>query len=177
MNRLNIGRFNPLRETDQKILVRSFVLLMVAAIWPAATAQAAVYGFNTLGPMTSTNGSGETIRVNGSGTFDDVRNLVHGSGSYSISDSDGKVIERGAWMATEFESFHSDGGLNNGLQGGDLDITITLFPNDGPPEEGVSMTLTCPFEDGVFDNPSCDMTVDDFVNPSGGIMVFHLLKP
>jgi hypothetical protein len=127
--------------------------------------------------MYATNANGDTIRLNGSGTFDTINGGVEVHGSYSIRNAAGEVIERGAWAATEFVSFESDGGLNKGLQGGELSLIVTLSPNNGPPEVGVPFTLTCPFENGVFDNPSCDMTVADFLTPAGGIMGFHLIKP
>jgi len=126
--------------------------------------------------MRATNANGDSIRVTGSGTFD-TAGSVNGQGSYSIRNSAGAVTERGTWSATEFVSFNSDGGPNNGLQGGDLVITVTLFPNNGSPQEGVSLTLDCPYENGVFDVPSCDITIADFLNPAGGVMAFHLIEP
>jgi len=127
--------------------------------------------------MYATNSDGDTIGLNGAGKFDTVNGGVEVHGSYSIRNAAGEVIGCGTWAATEFVSFESDGGLNKGLQGGELSLIVTLSPNDGPPEVGVPFTLTCPFENGVFDIPSCDLTVGDFITPAGGIMGFHLIKP
>jgi hypothetical protein len=174
---LALGALAPLTGAHRrKFGTSALALLLAAVLWPAATAQAAVYGFNMLGPMISTNQDGDTIRVTGSGTFDDETELIHAKGAYTITDSAGKVKQRGTWFATDFGSFESDGGPNKGLQGGDLDLTITLLPDGGTAEEGVSMTLRCPFDDGAFDNPNCFLIVGDFVNPAGGVMVFHLVR-
>jgi hypothetical protein len=157
-----------------KTLLRSMALLSIAMLWPAS-AQAAVYTFSLLGPMYSTNQNGDTIKLNGSGVFDTVSGAVEARGSYSIRDANGNVIERGSWAATQFISFESDGGLNNGEQGGEVSLIVTLTPSGGgSPHVGLPFTLTCPFEDGVFDGPGCDLAVGDFVIPAGGVMVFHL---
>jgi hypothetical protein len=177
MNNPNPGKTVGVTGLKRKAVFRSVGLLLVALLWPLTSVHASVYGLRLFGPMYATNGTGDTIKLNGAGTFDTVNGDVEVHGSYSIRNAAGAVIERGTWAATEFVSFESDGGLNNGLQGGELSLIVTLSPNDGPPEVGVPFTLTCPFENGVFDNPSCDLTVADFLTPAGGVMGFLLIKP
>jgi hypothetical protein len=162
---------------NRKTVSYSLGLLFVALLWPVTNAHAAVYSLSLFGPMYATNATGDTIRLNGAGTFDTVTGGVDVHGSYYIQNEAGEVIQRGTWAATALVSFEADGGPNNGLQGGELNLIVTLSPNGGPPEVGLPFTLTCPFENGVFDNPSCDMTVADFLTPAGGIMAFHLIEP
>jgi hypothetical protein len=176
MNNPNTGKTVGVTRLNRKVF-RSLGLIFVALLWPITNAKASVYSLSLFGPMYATNSDGDTIRLNAAGTFDTVNGGVEVHGSYSIRNAAGEVIGRGTWAATEFVSFESDGGLNKGLQGGELSLIVTLSPNDGPPEVGVPFTLTCPFENGVFDIPSCDMTVGDFITPAGGIMGFHLIKP
>ena len=162
----------------KRFLVYSLGVILAALLWPTANAQAAVYSFNLINPMTTTNNAGDTLRMDGAGTFDDVADLVRGSGHYTITDSAGNVTGRGTWVATDFVSFESDGGPNKGLQGGDLSLEVTLVPDGGgTPVEGVPMTLECPYDNGVFDGPGCNLFLADFVNPAGGVMVFHLIRP
>ena len=177
MNNPNPRRAVGVAGLNRKTVSCSLGLLFVALLWPITNAHAAVYSLSLFGPMYATNATGDTIRLNGAGTFDTVNGGVDVHGSYSIRNNAGEVIQRGTWAATAFVSFESDGGLNKGLQGGELSLIVTLSPNGGPPEVGLPFTLTCPFENGVFDNPSCDMTVADFLTPAGGIMGFHLIEP
>ncbi|HJX90933.1 MAG TPA: hypothetical protein VJ372_10580 [Pyrinomonadaceae bacterium] len=177
MNNRNTEKRVGVAGLNRKVVFHSLGLIFVALLWPITNANASVYSLSLFGPMYATNSDGDTIRLNAAGTFDTVNGGVEVHGSYSIRNAAGEVTGRGTWAATEFVSFESDGGLNKGLQGGELSLIVTLSPNDGPPDVGVPFTLTCPFENGVFDIPSCDMTVGDFVTPAGGIMGFHLITP
>ena len=157
--------------------VHMLTLLFLAMIWPVATAQASVYSLSIFGKIYATNANGDTIRLNGAGSFDTVERSIEAHGAYSIENSAGDVIERGTWSATQFVDFEADGGPNDGLQGGDLALIVTMSPNNGTPQTGVPMLLSCPFENGEFDVPGCNLTIGDFLTPAGGAMVFHLAQP
>ncbi|SRR5712691_4479431 len=179
MNNPNINKASPPAGMNRKrAVINSLGLLVAMLFFPVATAQAAVYSFNVgEPPTTAMNGSGQTISVTGSGTFDTDLDTVAARGSYSISNSAGKVIERGTWASIEFGSFDSEGGPNPGQQGGVLEIWVSLRPNGGAPGPDQLMTVTCVFESGVFDEGDDSATVGDFIIPTGGITVFHLIKP
>jgi hypothetical protein len=77
-------------------------------------------------------------------------------------------------VATGFNSFRSFGGPNNGLQGGDLHITVTLFPDGGAPHTGISMTITCVINSpGGFEEGT---TVDGFTEKTGGTTLMHIVS-
>jgi len=159
--------------------LRSLGLLLLALLFCVNNTKAAVYNF-TLGgppPVALNPNTGQTIKMAGSGTFDTVAASVVGAGSYSISNSEGRVIERGNWEATQFSDFEAQGGPSPGIQGGILHLTITLFPKGGDPVTGVPMTVVCPVEDGAFDEDDDLAAVGAFTVPHGGITVFHLLRP
>ena len=158
--------------------LRSLGLLLLALLLCVNNTKAAVYHF-TLGgppPVALNPNTGQTIKIAGSGTFDTVAASVVGAGSYSISDSVGRVIERGNWEATQFSDFEAQGGPSPGLQAGILHLTITLFPRGGDPVTGVPMTVVCAVEDGAFDEDDDLAAVGAFTVPHGGITVFHLLR-
>src|SRR5229473_7183170 len=99
------------------------------------------YSFTLDGPQAAGDpNTGNTILVTGSGSFDPSAGTVIGSGSFTIFNSGGAVVNRGTWKATSFVSFDSFGGFSPGLQGGVLNITVTLSSNAGTP---VSMAVTC----------------------------------
>ena len=179
MNNSNLDTPGWLSGQNRKgTVIRSLGLLLAAVLWPLATAQGAVYSFNMENPNTSLNpNTGQTIRLNGGGTFDTDRGAVLATGAYSVRDAGGAIIERGTWAATDYVSFEALGGVSPGLQGGVLDITVTLFPNGGTPRTNVPMTFVCPFESGVFDEGDDGTIVGDFTVLTGGITVLHLLKP
>ncbi len=152
--------------------------LALASVWPAATAKAAVYSFNVgQPPSISADQSGNTIRLTGAGTFDTVEQTVSANGAYTIRDSAGKVIEKGTYGDAEFVSFEALGGPNKGVQGGVLDITVTIFSNTGAVISGVPMEIVCPFENGAFDEDDDGTTIGPFTQAVSGITVFHLIKP
>jgi len=157
--------------------VRRFALLIVIIAYPlafaatTATASGTIYSFNLVGPNTATNGT-DTIRTTGSGSFNPDAATVSASGSFTHMLSNGSVFARGTWVATGFNSFTSFGGPNDGLQGGVLQITVTLFPNGGTPHTGVSMSITC-----VINSPGGyeeGTTVDGFTEKTGGTTLIHV---
>jgi hypothetical protein len=162
--------------------MRSRVLALVAALFalsllafaPAASATT-TYSFQLTGPNTAVNPTnGDVIRVTGSGTFDTSANTVFASGSFTHRTSSGALVARGVWVATAFVDFTAFGGPNNGLQGGVLDITATLFPDGGTPHTGVPIEVVC-----VVNAPSGftkeeGTSVGAFTEHTGGTTLFHL---
>ncbi len=157
--------------------------LLTLALAPSAVAKDVTYGFNVLGPQTTTNGT-ETIAVTGAGSFDTTDGTVVASGVFLITNnSNGAVVSAGTWKATGFTSFCSRGGANSGEQGGVLIITVTLFPKGRAPIAGVTMTVNClifappnnantcsPVGEGV----TVTGTVGDFTTIVRGATLFHL---
>src|SRR5262245_3523816 len=119
--------------------------LAVALLGSVGIAHGDTWTFNLPQGCTSQNTNGETIRVTGEGAFDPGLRVVVGSGNYRIRNSAGKTIDHGSWSATSFDSFHSDGGPNTGLQGGTLNILVTLYPDGETTNTVVPMTIICPF--------------------------------
>ena len=62
------------------------------------------------------------------------------------------------------------------MQGGVLEIRISLFPRGGAPVPNQLMTVICPFENGVFDEGDDGTTVGAFDQIVHGITVFHLIR-
>jgi len=155
----------------------TLAVLLGALLGPLAAAHGAVYGFE-LGPRNTTqNASGDTISTTGAGRFDTGLATVAAGGTFVVSDRKGHINSHGTWTATAFDSFDAQGGLNNGLQGGVLKITITLSPNGGTAITGVPMSFTCPFEDGAFDEADDGTTIGDFTKITGGGGAFLLIHP
>ena len=157
--------------------MKSLALALIVLLLPIA-AHASQWGFAINNPTTAVNpGTGQRIRTNGAGLFDDVSGAVSGGGSYSITNASGKVIERGTWAATSYVGFVSEGGDNKGIQGGTLRILITLMPVHGSARTGQQMTIICPFEESEgFDESDDSATVENFSVPAGGVTVFHLIQ-
>lgn len=156
--------------------MRRLILLLCLVILPfllvAATASAANVGLTLEGPVVVQNpGTGDTLRLTGAGRFDPTAGTVTASGSFTHVLSDGSVFRRGTWVATGFTSFIAFGGSNNGLQGGILDLTVTLFPDGGAPVTGLAMEILCMInappgvEEGV--------TLDGFTELISGTTAFH----
>jgi hypothetical protein len=159
--------------------MKLLALTLGALLLPIA-AHASQWGFAINNPTTAVDpNTGYSIRTSGSGVFDDVAGTIKGGGSYSIADSSGKVIEHGTWTATFFVGFTPQGGTTPGIQGGVLNILVTLNPVHGDPRPGQLMTITCPFEadEGTFDEADDSTLVGNFTVPAGGITVFRLVKP
>jgi len=96
------------------------------------------------------------------------------NGSFTIFSSAGAVVARGTWQATGFTSFDAFGGPSPGIQGGVLDITVTLFPDGGTPETGVPMSVTCRVNHPTGFTGEEGTTVDGFTEKTGGNTLFHL---
>ena len=148
--------------------------LLPLALGPPATAGDPPDSFSIIPPNTAENGSGNTIRVSGSGSFDPVGDTVVAHGSFTRFNAAGAVIDRGTWEGSDFVTFNNTGfgGPSPGFQGGILTIKVTLFPHGGTPETNVTMTITCcvsppgPCEEGT--------TVGTFTEKTGGLTLFHL---
>ena len=170
MNQLNINK--------RSVLLVPLLLFLAAIVWPLASADASVYGFTLLNPNTALNPStGQIVRLSGTGMFDTNSGLVSGQGVFKITNSNGAVVSRGIWTATSFSSFVSQGGLNNGSQGGLLQIYVTLHPTSGAPVANPQlMTVLCPFENGVFDEGDDGTTLGSFTTITGGVTVFQLIS-
>lgn len=158
------------------IFVAAVLTALVSALGPAAKASDTTYTFNLTGPNTamapSGDFAGDTIRVTGSGAFSTGGSVV-AKGTFTHIKADGSVFARGTWQATSFTSFTPYGGPSNGLQGGELDITVTLFPVGGAPHTGIPMTVTC-----LVGTPPAGAeegtTVDGFTEKTGGETLIHL---
>jgi hypothetical protein len=170
MNQLNINK--------RSVLLVPLLLFLAAIVWPLASANASVYSWDTNNPNTALNpNTGEIITLQGACVFDTGAKTVAGQGSFRITAPNGTVVSRGQWSATSFVSYVSDGGFSNGLQAGTLKIYITLYPTSGTPLANQLMTTICPIENGVFDEGDDGTTVGGFNTITGGITIFHLLRP
>jgi hypothetical protein len=147
----------------------------VLVLAPAASATVS-YGF-TLNPpnIAEDPDTGDVIRVTGAGTFD-TGGAVNGGGVFTHRDSDGDFVARGTWRATGFVDFDSFGGPSNGIQGGVLAMTATLFPVGGAPVTGVPITIICLV--GIVPPGTGEegTTVGEFTEVLGGFTVFHLMS-
>ena len=163
---------------------RMLVLVSLAAMTvvggmakaPLAVASDTSYSFNLVSPNTALAESGpfagDTIRVTGAGSFDTGTGTITASGAFTHIKGDGSVFARGTWMADGFTSFLAFGGPNPGLQGGYLQLTVTLLAKGSPVFTNLPMTVTCVinappgYEEGI--------TVGDFTESTGGTTFFHL---
>jgi hypothetical protein len=161
----------------RRLSVLSVTILAISCgvvLAPPAAARNLTYSFNVLGPNTAANpSSGASIRVTGSGSFDPVAGTIVASGSFTELNSAGSVIVHGTWNATAFVSFTSFGGPNPGSQGGQLMMTVTLFPSGGAPATDIPMSVTC-----LVGSPPPGavegVNVGDFVQVIHGRTLFHL---
>jgi hypothetical protein len=181
MNNPNTNRAGWLTGMNRKgLLIRSLGLLLAALFLPVATAQAAVYNFQLQGLNTAADGNGNVIAMTGDGQFDTVRNTVKASGSFTTYDSTGAVVSKGTWVATDFVSFDSYGGVNRGFQTGLLDIDIALLPKGGGAITGLPMTVHCDGDEvpGPAEADNDDgITVGSYTQPTGGFTLFQLIRP
>lgn len=146
-------------------------IVVLLALGGTAAAADVIYGFNLVGPQTTASGSGATITMTGSGSFDTTARTVVAGGSFAERDANGSVTTHGSWAATGFTSFDSFGGPNSGHEGGQLLITVTLFPQGGPPQTGQLMNITCEIDAPVITFEG--VTVGNFVTPLFGHTLFH----
>ncbi len=160
------------------LLCALLATLMSSAWTRPAAASTTTVSFNLLGPNTAMAPSGpfagDTIRVTGSGTFNTAAKTVIASGSFTHIKANGTVFARGTWQATGFTSFTAFGGPNPGLQGGQLWITVTLFPNGGTPHLGFPMSVTCLINKPTTFTGEEGTTVGPFTKKTGGKTLFHL---
>jgi len=96
-------------------------VLAAAVLLPVnAAASTPSFTFNLHVPNTALASAGpfagDTIRLTGGGSFNSAN--VVASGSFTIFDPSGSVVESGIWHATAFTSFVSFGGPNTGEVGG-----------------------------------------------------------
>ena len=154
-------------------LVAALCAFSLLAFAPAASATT-TYSFQLTGPNTAVNpGNGDIIRVTGSGTFDTSAHTVVASGSFTHRTSTGTLVARGVWVATAFVGFDSFGGPNNGIQGGVLDITATLFPDGGLPVT-VPIEVVCVVHAPAGFTGEEGTSVGLFTEHTGGTTLFHL---
>src|SRR6266566_5062105 len=124
-SRLQMGARKEITLKRQTILA---CLFCVAMLLPVAEAANQTYGFNLVGPQITSAASGASVRT---------------TGSFAQFNADGSVAARGTWVATGFVSFIAFGGPTPGIQGGVLQITVTLFFQGGGQQTDVPMTVTC----------------------------------
>ena len=162
------------------LLAVLLALASMAALAPPAVASGTAISFNLTPPnfaMAPSGGpfAGDTIRTTGSGTFDASSRSIVASGSFTHSRPDGTIVARGTWTATALTSFLGPfGGVNPGLQGGQLFFTATLFPEGGSPTTGVSMSITCLLGSPPLGIGKEGTTVGPFTDKTGGTTVFHI---
>jgi hypothetical protein len=114
--------------------------------------------------------------VTGAGIFDTATGELVAMGSFKVFASDGTLIARGTWAATDFDGFISFGGPSPGFQGGFLEITVSLFPVGGAPITDVPMTVLCHLGDvpEEFEDEEEGTTVGPFTAITGGLTLFNL---
>jgi hypothetical protein len=150
----------------------SLVMVLLALVRIAAAADV-TYSFELLGPQITASSSGASIAMTGAGSFNTTTGTVVASGSFAQFNANGSVAAHGMWSATSFVSFDSFGGANPGLQGGQLVMIVTLFPKGGPPQTGLSMSITCLVGSpppGAIEG----VTIGNFTTPVRGHTLFHL---
>jgi hypothetical protein len=160
------------------MMLAGATVLMLAVARQAAPKEATCT-FNLIGPQTTKDdGTGNTIRMTGTGSFETPAGPVVASGAFAIFDSSGSEISAGTWKATAFGSFEPFGGKTPGEQGGVLHITVTLFPAGAGPVTDVSMTVTCLINEpaGFLGTEAVTVTgtVGDFTDVVRGATLFHL---
>ena len=165
------------------VILVAGVFVAASLFWlaapPRATAAQPTGGFVLSPPNTARDlGTGNTIRVSGSGSFDTAGETVVAHGSFRRFTAAGAVIDKGTWEATNLVGFVPFGGPNPGFQGGELDLEVTLFPKGGAPEPGTDMNVFC----CISADPPCftlpfraeGTTVGSFTEKTGGVNLFHL---
>ena len=162
------------------ILLAAFLVLSnlsFLTVVPPATAQGSAFRFNLITPNTAEAASGpfagDTITLTGGGIFDVEAGTIKARGRFTHSNSDGTVLARGIWVATSFDSFASFGGPNAGTQGGELELTVTVFPVGGDPVSGLDMTVTCLINAPSTFTEEEGTTLGNFTEKTGGNTQFH----
>jgi hypothetical protein len=149
----------------------------------AAPSRAAIYTFNLPTGASAETEEGEGIQLRGGGKFDTKLGTASGGGAFTVYNAfdelDGPIYH-GTWTVSGYQDFVAQGGPHKGAQGGILTITI-LVNFGGGDIEAATVTMTCPFINGAFDEPNDAISVslngEEFVTPAGGFVAFHLEKP
>ena len=160
----------PFASTGLRI-VSLFVSFL--ALVGLATAADVTYSFNLIGPQITASGSGDKIAMTGAGSFDTTAGTVVASGSFAQFNANGSVV-KGTWLATSFASFDAFGGPNSGLQGGVLQIMVTLTFQHGGQQTGVPMSVTCLINAPPGFTGNEGITLGDFTTPVRGRTLFHV---
>ncbi len=167
----------------RKLVMVSFLMVLVGTLSTVSLVSLAAvsgtsFGFNLVGPQSTTADSGpfagDTLRTTGSGSFDTSTGSIVASGSFTHIKADGTVLAKGTWQATSFVSFTPFGGPNSGLQGGTLNFVATLFPNGGEPVTGLSVTVNCRINAPSSFTGHEGVMVGDFTHVTRGATLFHV---
>ncbi len=156
-----------MRKLQFSVICASLILLLASA----TQATVSSYSFNLVGPQTTGDGAGNTIQTTGSGSFDTQAETVVASGSFN---STGGVVTKGTWTATGFVSFQPFGGPNPGLQGGVLQILVTMSFASGGQETNVPMSVTCRIHAPSGFTGEEGITIGSFTKVIRGATLFHL---
>jgi hypothetical protein len=186
-----------LNATDGKPLgICRSLLVATALLGLLPSVQATDWGFNLIGSPSAENaaseGLTEVVQMTGAGKFNPEAGTESGAGSFTFFNAEeaflGGPTFRGTWKVTDLISWTPDGGPNPGLQGGTLQVRITLFFKAGLNEEskgftlpGAVLTIICPFVDGQFveseDAISLDLGFELFAANPTGFTGFHIERP
>jgi hypothetical protein len=143
-----------------------------------AGAQGTAYSFNLITANTATAESGpfagDTIRLDGAGTFDTGSRAIVATGKFTHTKADGTVFARGTWRADGFVSFEPFGGPNAGTQGGVLSFTATVTHNGAVVFTGLPMSVTCLVNAPSGFTEEEGTTFGPFTEKTGGMTLFHL---
>ena len=100
-------------------------------------------GFDpTMDPVIMAAENGDRLEIRGEGDFDTWPKDVFGGGTFVHKDATGSEIRRGSWIALEFLTFNSYGGL-----GGQLHLRIELIPAGQTAGTPGKMQVDCPLGD------------------------------
>jgi hypothetical protein len=121
----------------------SWVLPVIALLWPLAAAQAETWSFKLVRAPIALNKASpkfESIRLSGGGTFDPALAAVAASGTYTLFnafDHPNGPIVHGTWYSTGFVSFTPAKWSDDEDEGdGVLTIWIATVDADGTPGTG-----------------------------------------
>jgi hypothetical protein len=123
------------------------VALAVLGLAPApvmADSQTQTFQLVLEAPNVARAPNGDMVSITGSGTFSVQPKSASGSGTFTHTNSQGKVLASGTWTATELLSYQSYGcGVVLGMPippnfcGGKLQLRVTLTPTGGTSHEAI----------------------------------------
>lgn len=156
-----ISRFSP---QVARVLAKGALLIVVsmllAPISLAATPsqEGVSWDYRLLGKLNSAQdpGTGLTIVITGSGSFDVSQRSINGGGGYTILDTDGTVVDSGTWTATQFISFDPMGPGKSPGEGGRLELEAFFEGTETGVLNGLAQVVI-----------QCSMWGDDKVGPPG----------